>query len=223
MGLAALPPGGQVGCPIGDTPFPLGTILVVQRSPEDVTALPEVLAARHRSPWAPVAWLTSSPDHPLFRDQVWRTLAGGQVLPVAPANGDIAGQARLALRQRPGVSVEEMVGFCRVRLSGAKAALIEAALEGPASRSLRRHLAKHGLPAASVWQRGYEAARCVTEAMRTGRSRSAVALERRIPERTLGTCCRLLLGASWRELVAMPGWEPIIELMLRNHRVVSPE
>lgn len=145
------------------------------------------------------------------------------MLPVAPGDGDVAGRVRLALRQRPTMSIEEMVEFCRVRLAGTKAALIEEALKGPASRSLRRHLAYHKLPVASVWQRGYRAARCLTEAMRTGRSRSAVALDQRIPERRLGTCCRLLIGAPWRDLVSMPGWEPIVERMLRTHDVVALE
>ncbi len=221
MTLCCLLPGAPDLEPSGPPrQYPLGTLLVLPEADGGWESLAHAVQHWRVSPWCPTVLLgTCSIPHGAF--DVLRP-AAMHITPVV-ADGFPPGLAlRTAIRRRPGPDAPDVADYLAFRCSKRLATLYLSVVEPNRSMaSLRRPLRRLRVWSPHDWVRVDRCMRVIARAAAEGWTEAESAQRAGIDVKTLSGWCARYLGRSWRALLRLGAWEPVLEAALWTARYVT--
>ncbi len=196
---------------------PLGSVLVVQAASRDPEVHLSVIASVHdQAPCLPIA----IPGAGVESITSMLSFVTGPLRPVLVEKladgGELAAAVRAAVRQRPEPAADDVVAYCRRRLSPSAADLIHSALSDKQYRSLRRRLRRHQVAPPSIWRRRMLVLKALSSGWQRPMSEYTIALALDLDPGRLSRACRACFAMSWPALVEIGTWEAVLEQGLRR-------
>jgi hypothetical protein len=212
---------GMSYAPVGLTPLPLGSILVVPQGDRDLPSLAEAFQRWRISPWCPGVLLSSRPISQELLDAVRppaMQLAVVEAIELPPVP-----VIHTKVRSRPSPDSTDLAAYVAVRGSMTCATLFLSALRTDRSAAaLRRPLRQLGRWLPHDWRAIDSCVKAVADAISRGQNEAEAAHRARVDVKTLSGWCDRYFATDWRKLVRLEAWEAVLELAVRLGGYVRP-
>jgi hypothetical protein len=206
---------GMIYAPVGLTPLPLGSILVVPQGDRDLPSLAEAFQRWRVSPWCPGVLLSSRPISQELLDAVrppamQLAVVETTELPPAPV-------VRSTVRARRSPDSADIAAYLTIQASFRCATLFLSVLRTDISIDhLRRPLRRLGRWSVHDWRTIDRSVKLVASAIAQEETEAESAERAGIDVKTLSAWCGRYFRADWRTLVRLETWEAVLELAVRK-------
>lgn len=200
----------------------LGTLLVARGGGSRLELFAELVRQWRASPWCPTALCSIAPISTTAVDVLRPPEMNVVTLTQLGANAACTpSTVRTAVRHRRIPDVMDVAAYLAFRSSIGLAVLFRSVLESPDAAAMREPLRDVGPWLPHDWRAVYQCVILIAWAIGKDETEASAAEWAHVDVKTVSNWCHRYFGATWRDIVGLAAWEPVVEVALRRGGYVA--